>query len=202
MGVVEGDREGEHVYGLVFQHGDEEVSGIKLQQIECSKEHWRVFFEMNSARLALALREYRSRGFEGTIVVGVYARMKKNDLVEPGIAVFPAPSADGPESRGPAELKHVDAELGRGSSRMALAIGEAIAHVKDDSLIPFRPIDLDVRTRLEMEQLRLDFLVHGQKIYCLRTALTQQDPLWDYAARGGLRELLHLPSVPAARPVL
>ena len=197
MGIREAELHGRPAYGIVFQHGQREAWGVKLQQVECSEEDAQTWMEINSARLALAIPEYLKCDFGGLLVAGAYCRTKKKDFCEPGIALFPVPDLDGRECRGTAQLSHFDDQLGRGSSNMVVKMAERLAAVSKEILPALQPIGIDVRPRLKLGSLRLDFLILQQHVFCLRRLVAESDPLWQYAAKAGFRHLLHMPSFTA-----
>ncbi len=57
-------------------------------------------------------------------------------------------------------------------------------------------IDCNVRPRLAIGNLCLEFIVMGDWIASLKPRVQDDDPRWEALVRGGVRSLLQLPSVP------
>lgn len=200
MGVVNSELDGVRTGGLVFEKSGAEMYGLKLQQVEHSKEDASTWLTINSLRLALAIPAYLQLKFSGVLVVGVYMREKQPLGFEPGIAIFPGPDPEAPEARQTPSLEHIDKKLGLGSSRMVDGLLQSLGAISSDRLPPMRPIGLDLRPRSGFEVLRLDFLIAKQKVVTLRRMIHEVDPLWQYACEAGLSPLLHMPTVPVTIP--
>jgi hypothetical protein len=60
-----------------------------------------------------------------------------------------------------------------------------------------QPIGLDLRPRSALETLGFGFLVHETLIYCLKTQVREDDPVWTCLRSTGIEHVIHLSSVPA-----
>jgi hypothetical protein len=58
-------------------------------------------------------------------------------------------------------------------------------------------LGLDYRPRSALEQLGFQFLVRGSEVFCLKTKISEQDPIWTAIRSTGIDRMYHLPSVPA-----
>lgn len=83
MGILDADYEGKPAFGIVSQRGERETRGVNLQQLEYSEEEARIWMEVNSARLAMAIPGYLKAGFGGTVIAGVYTRQKRRPSSPP-----------------------------------------------------------------------------------------------------------------------
>lgn len=133
LGLVrlsEADATGAAEYGLVMQRGNEELSALKLQPPDYGVECLDSVLESNQGLVCRALAAYRRRGYSGAIFPTPYVRRKGPGLIEPGIAVFAFPAADGPETEEfcPDLLQGLyDDRLGRGFAAMAFAFVRDLA---------------------------------------------------------------------------
>ena len=58
-------------------------------------------------------------------------------------------------------------------------------------------IGLDVRPRSHLETLGFGFMVIGGTIVCLKTNVSENDPVWTILRAIGVTEVYHVPSIPA-----
>jgi len=130
------------------------------------------------------------------MVAGVYLRPKGAERSETGFAFFPIPDAMGLEARKTPDLAHIDGQLGRGSSMMAMTLMNSAAIEGKKWGLP-QLIDIDIRPRSAFGGLRLDFLLVGGDVVVLRRDLSKDDPFWEALAQSGTREFFHMPSVAA-----
>lgn len=133
LGLVrlsEADAQGGAEYGLVMQRGEEELSALKLQPPDYGVDCLDSALESNQGLVCRALAAYRRRGYSGAIFPTPYVRRKGPGLIEPGIAVFAFPAADGPEAEEfcPDLLRGLyDDRLGRGFAALAFAFVRDLA---------------------------------------------------------------------------
>jgi hypothetical protein len=59
-----------------------------------------------------------------------------------------------------------------------------------------RCIARDVRDCTSLEHLAFDFLVLDQEVFCLRSKLSERDPVWALLRATGIDTLIHMPSWP------
>lgn len=58
-------------------------------------------------------------------------------------------------------------------------------------------IGLDVRPHGALGSIELAWMVHARDLYCLKTVVSGEDPIWTALHSTGITEAFHLPSVPA-----
>src|SRR5437867_409352 len=81
-------------FGIVFQRGESEVSGVKIQQVDYEEKDARGWMEINRIGLGRALGEYMKNGYSGILIACPYLK-KRGEKYEPGMAFFAAPDPDG-----------------------------------------------------------------------------------------------------------
>jgi hypothetical protein len=185
-------------YGLVMKCGDQEAFAVKQQPVEVLVEDSRTCYMANSILIALSLRTYLESGFAGLMMPCAYMRNKGAKGVEAGIAYFAAPSAGGKEALDFTHDNAFDNQFGTGFTVMLTGSIRAIqAASKSSGITLQQPIGLDLRPRSALETLGFGFLVHGTLIYCLKTQVREDDPVWTCLRSTGIEHVIHLPSVPA-----
>ena len=128
-----------------------------------------------------------------------YIRAKEGGQFESGIAYFGYPSAEGREHLDFPYENSFDGQFGHGFTTMMLAFIRALQGSSRTTGITLpRPVGLDVRYRLELGSLGMGFLIVGSQIACLKTVVSEQDPVWTVLRSTGISEVFHVPSLPAA----
>ncbi len=92
MEVIRSD-DSQDTYGLVFQHGDVEVHGIKLQPVDISETDAEKVLIVNRALIAAALPFYLEKQHRGVMLPCAYIKEKTTGLFESGLAFFVGPDA-------------------------------------------------------------------------------------------------------------
>jgi hypothetical protein len=185
-------------YGVVMKCGEKEAFAVKQQPVEVPAKEGRTCFIANSILIAISLRAYLENGFSGFMMPCAYLRNKGAKGVEAGIAYFGAPDPRGKEAL---EFPHNDAfdnHFGTGFTTMLTSSIRAIQEASRSSGITLQhPIGLELRSRSALETLGFGFLIHGPLIYCLKTQLREDDPVWTAIRASGIEDVIHFPSVPA-----
>lgn len=185
-------------YGIVMQCGDQEVYGIKQQPVPCDKEQGFVRFQGHSILIAQSIAGYLRNGFSGLLMPCAYIREKDAGQVESGIAYIGAPSPHGRECQEFTEVGAYDHPFGHGFTTMVVSFIRALQESSRVTKITlFKPIGLDVRPRLHFGSLGFGFMHVGPHIVCLKTVVSEQDPVWTVLRGTGISEVFHIPSVPA-----
>lgn len=188
-------------FGIVMQCGDQEVFGVKQQPVPCDEQQGFVSFQAHSILIAHSLAEYLRNGFSGLLMPCAYIRKKEAGHVESGIAYFGFPSPHGRESQEfPYEAAY-DRPFGHGFTTMMVSFIRALQQSsRDTGITLFQPIGLDVRPRMHLGSLGFGFMLVGPHIVCLKTIVSEQDPVWTVLRGTGLSEVFHIPSIPAGIP--
>ena len=185
-------------FGLVMKCGDREALAVKQQPIEVPTEVAKTCYMANSVLIALSLRTYIENGFSGYMMPCAYMRDKGAKGVEAGIAYFGAPDPKGKEALDFPHDNAFDNQFGTGFTIMLTQAIRAIQAASKDSGITLQhPIGLDVRPRSALETLGFGFLVHGPLIYCLKTQVREDDPVWTVLRSTGIEHVIHIPSLPS-----
>ena len=185
-------------FGLVMKCGETEAFAVKQQPVEVPNENAKTCFMTNSILIALSLRAYIENGFSGFMMPCAYMRNKGHKGVEAGIAYFGAPKPNGKEALDYPRDHAFDNQFGTGFTIMLTQAIRAIQEASEESGITLQhPIGLDVRPRSALETLGFGFLVHGPLIYCLKTEVQEDDPIWTILRSTGIEHVIHIPSVPA-----
>ncbi len=184
-------------YGIVMQCGDQEVYGVKQQPVPCDEQQGLVSFQAHSVLIAHSIAGYLHNGFSGLLMPCAYIRKKDSGQVESGIAYIGAPSPHGRESQEfPCEA--YDRPFGHGFTAMMFCFISALQQSsRDTGIALFHAIGLDVRPRLGIGSLGFGFMLVGPHIVCLKTVVSERDPVWAVLRSTGISEVFHLPSVPA-----
>jgi len=195
------DPDGSGRYGLVFQHGDEEVVGIKLQPVDIEAREARVVHHANRVLIASALPAYLEQQHRGVMVPCAYYKEKPSGLVETGFVFFVGPDR---ASRPPSPTRDdmlFDARLGAGATRMVFDMVRAIGRVSGDLQIPMMPIiGIEPRPRLAIGGLALHFVIAGPHALVVMDPLDEAQLVWRYVVRAGFATLPYAPMRPMGLP--
>ena len=182
-------------FGLVMECGDWEIRGVKQQPADCNKEQNWINFEANSILIAHSLAGYVRRGFSGLFMPSAYFRDKNEGRYESGICYFAFPSPQGRECLEYPFEPAYDGELGYGFTAMMLGfIDELKRSSRETGITLSQPIGLDVRNRLQFGSVGFGFMVLGRHIICLKTRVSERDPVWTILRSTGIAEVFHVPS--------
>src|SRR5437867_13064170 len=77
-----GNSDGSDYFGLVFQHGDQEVHGIKMQPPDIPEADAKTVHQVNRALIASALPDYLAKEHKGVMVPCAYYKEKAGGMVE------------------------------------------------------------------------------------------------------------------------
>lgn len=188
-------------FGLVMQRGQRELFAVKHQPADCDEQQGLISFQANSLLIAHSLPEYLTHGFSGLFLPCAYLRKKEGGRTEAGIAYFGYPSPRGRESQEYPSQPAYDDEFGHGFTQMMISFIAALRASSHATGIPLSPtIGLDVRPRMQLGALGLGFLLVGPHIVCLKTMISEQDPVWTVLRGTGITEVFHVPSMPVAIP--
>lgn len=197
MGFTEPDHGA--MFGIVMQCGERELYAVKQQSVEFTEEEYRFAYGVNSFLIAHSLAGYLAHRFSGLFMPCAYFRAKGSGLVEVGFAYFGYPSAEGLEAQPCPIEPNYDGRMGHGFTLMMMSFMAALGESAGKTGLPIRPhIGLEVRSRLQLENLGFGFLVVGPHVVCLKTHISDPDPLWEALRRTGITEVYHLPSIPIA----
>jgi hypothetical protein len=200
MGVVFSQAETQP-NGLVFQVGEQEAFGIKLQPPDTDEQTARALFHMNQALIASALPFYLEHQHQGIMLPCAYYKQKTNGRVESGFAFFASPHpASGLLPRTEAQV-HYDDKLGDGASKMIFDMAAAIPKASKRVDLPVNTvIGIDLRPRLALGRLAMHFLVQGATVFAIQHPLRIEDPVWAFAVRAGFSKLPYATMIPGAVP--
>lgn len=195
------DLEEDGGFGLVFQHGDEEVFGIKLQPPDLEEQSARGVHHVNRVLIAAALPSYLERGHRGVMVPCAYYKEKPSGLAESGFAFFVGPDpASQPPSPTPDDVLF-DSKLGAGATRMVFDMVAAIAVASREFRRPLLPvIGMEPRPRLAIGGLALQLAVAGPQVLAIESPLQEDQPVWRYVAHAGFSRLPYAPMKPMSFP--
>jgi hypothetical protein len=173
-------------YGLVMQRGHRELHALKQQPADCDRESGLTRFQMNTLLIAYTLAAHRTQEGSGLFLPCPYIREKGVDVVESGIAYFSYPyDLEGPD--------------GLVVSPRILAFVKGLAQSSTDIGIPLQQIiGFESRPRLQLGSLGFGFMTVDAHLVCLKTVISEADPVWGLMRATGVADVLHLPSVPAA----
>jgi|GEM_PF-1333122 len=187
-------------YGIVMKCGDQELHLIKWQPPDCEARVGTVLFRLHRVMIAHALPSYQREGFFGLLLPVPYLRTKTGERTESGVAYFIAPVPQGRENEDTApepKLPLSEGRFGPGSMRMMTAFAQALYQSGRELGIPEQTIiGVEVRKRLALAAIVLDFMVLGSAIVCMRRFISDDDPVWRVLRAREVTEVLHMPSVP------
>ena len=191
-------------FGLVFQHGNEEVYGVKMQCLEMPEADAIAFHRRSRNMIAAALPRYLQKNHEGVMVPCAYFKNKLPGMLEVGLAFFVGPAPEDATMQGSSDKTHWDEKLGAGATRMILdmldSLGEpnpAPGREAPAATKVVHVIGMDLRPRLAMGFIVMPFVVQGQTIVVVKHPMTDDEPLWNEVVRAGFRKLPYASMVPA-----
>lgn len=188
-------------FGLVFQRGAQEVHGIKLQPVDLPEAHARTVHHVNRAVIASALPHYLARRHRGVMVPCAYHKQKAPGMAETGIAFFVGPDAASRSTSGDKADAMYDDRLGVGASPMVFDMAAAIAKAGKACNLPLQTvIGVDLRPRLAIGGLAMDFIIEGPQVFVVKEPVQDDDPVWEYVVRAGFPMLPYAPMQPTALP--
>jgi hypothetical protein len=190
-------------YGLVFQRGEQELHGIKLQPPDTDEADAKTFHHVNRALIAAALPFYLEKGHRGVMVPCAYYKQKTSGLIETGFALFVGPDASSrPASDDLAEVMYDD-RLGAGATSMIGDMAGAIARAQKETRLPgMTVIGVDVRPRLAMGGLAMHFVIAGRQVLVAKAPLDESEAVWSYLVGAGFSTLPYAPMIPAGLPTI
>lgn len=199
LGIVQyGEARNGARFGVLMKCGEQELFAVKHQPVEVEREHLQTCYMANSVLIAISLREYIEHDFSGLMMPCPYVRDKGSKGIEAGIAFFVGPDPHGREALDFPHDNAFDNQFSTGFTVMLTAAIRALQTAsKDSGITLMQPIGLDVRPRSALETLGFGFLVLGSQVYCLKTHVTEQDPVWTCLRGEGIESVVHVPSVPA-----
>ncbi len=183
MGMILSQRDTEP-NGLVFQVGEQEAYGIKLQPPDTDEETAKALYFNNQALIASALPSYLEHKHQSILLTCVYYKQKSDGQFESGFAFFASPH---PADHSQAKANPLyDGQLGEGAFSMIVDMAAAIAKAGQRVHLPVNAvIGMDVRPRLALGSLGLLFLTQGAKVFAVQYPLHDEYPVWAFAVRAG-----------------
>ncbi len=186
-------------YGIIVQRGDKEMFGVKQQPPECDLKQGDVNFLANTLLITHSLHRFSETGFSGLLLPSSYLVKKTESIVESGISYFGAPSLKGKECLDFPFAAAFDDGFGHGFTKLLTSFFEVLKESSRQIKITLpRCIGLDVRPRSRLGKLGFGFLVVDSHIACIKTQLSEDDPVWTVLRHSGVQEVFHLPSIPLA----
>ncbi len=185
--------------GLVFQQGEQEVHGVKMQPPDIPESDARMMHHANRALIASALPYYLEKQHHGVMVPCAYYKEKRAGMVETGIVFFAGPDAASRSiSRERIDVMYDD-RLGEGATPMIQDMMGAIARASEECRLPSMTIiGVDLRPRLAMGGLAIHFVLEGPRVFVAKDQLNEDEPVWKYLVRAGFTKLPYAPMKPAA----
>jgi hypothetical protein len=191
-------------FGLVFQHGDEEVYGVKMQCLEMPEADAMALHHRFRNMIAGALPRYLQKNHQGVMVPCAYFKEKSPGMFETGLAFFVGPAPEDAAMAGPGDKTHWDEKLGAGAKRMILDVVDSLGDPNPASgreapaaTNVLHVIGMDLRPRLAMGSIVMPFVVQGQSILVVKHPMTEDEPLWNKVVRAGFSKLPYASIVPA-----
>ena len=193
-----GDLDTPDRFGLVFQHGEHEVCGVKLQTVDLEEAFAKTIQLVNRTLIASALPYYLEKGHRGVMVPCIYYKKKAEGMVETGFAFFVGPDAASRESSPEYTDVMFDEELGEGATSMMFDMAFAIGKARKERSAPLLPvIGMDLRPRLAMGGLAMYFVVEGPRVFVVKDPLQEDHPVWEHVVRAGFSKLPYAAMYPA-----
>ncbi len=187
-------------YGLVFQHGDDEVHGVKMQTVDVPEADAMRNHLMCRALIAGALPYYLEKEHRGVMVPCAYYKEKAPGMAEAGVALFVGPDPASRTSE-PENGLNFDDALGAGATQMVLDVVRAIAQaMRDYNQPPMTLIGLDLRPRLAIGSIVIHFVIQGTSVIAAKDRKVEGDPVWGCAVRAGFSKLPFAPMTPMGFP--
>jgi len=186
-------------FGFVMQCGERELHCLKQQPMDCDANQSKLSYQANTILIVHSLAEYLKNGFSGLFMPCGYIRTKEGGRFESGIAYFGYPSSHGRESQEYPFEPAFDGDFGHGFTVMAKGFIAALSKSSSDTGLPlFQTIGLDVRPRLHLGTLGFGFMLVGPHVICLKTVISQEDPIWGILRSTGITQVFHIPSISTA----
>jgi hypothetical protein len=187
--------------GLIFQIGEEEAYGTKLQPPDTDEQTAKALFFHNLALIASALPFYLEHRHQGIMLPCVYFKKKPNARFESGVAFFvsPHPASQSSLVRNTDHL--LDGKLGAGAAAMIHDMAAAIPKASNRTNLAMNTIiGIDVRPRLTLGMLGMPFVVQGERVLAIQYPVREEHPFWAFAVRAGFSRLPYAPMIPGAVP--
>jgi len=188
-------------FALVFQRGEQEIVGIRLQPPDVPESAAILIHHRNRILIAAALPHYVAKGHEGVMIPCAYYKEKGEGMVETGFALFVGPDSESrPPSANGVQTVYDD-RLGAGATTMVLDMVTAIAAASREHQLPVMTfIGMELMPRLAMVGLAMPFVVQGGQVFAIKDPVEDDDPVWEHVVRGGFSSLLYAPLWRAALP--
>lgn len=191
-------------FGLVFQHGNEEVYGVKMQCLEMPEAEAMALHGYSRKMLAAALPRYLQKNHQGVMVACAYFKAKSPGMFETGFAFFVGPAPEDATMKGNSGKTHWDHKLGVGATSMILDMVESLGDPSPASgreaaaaTNVVHVIGMDLRPRLAIGFIVMPFVVQGQTIVVVKHPMTEDEPLWNEVVRAGFHRLPYASMIPA-----
>jgi len=190
----------DNTYAIAMQCDEKEVYCIKQQPLECDRENAERWMDIQHWMCVDALSRYRKDGFSGAYLPTQYIRQRDNELWEAGVAHFIFPSPSGIEAQEFPYDGAFDKQFGHGATTMFMSfVGHFKAAFAESPITMPQYLGLDVRPRLHLQSLAMNFLCFGPHVLCVRKKLlAKEDPAWTILAGAGVKTVHHMPCVPMA----
>jgi hypothetical protein len=191
-----------NLFGLVFQHGTQEVWGIKMQPTDLPESEAEFNHAIQRSLVAAALPYYIQKKHSGLIIPCPYYKEKSAGFAEAGIAFFLGPDTSSKAKSKKTPVAIWEQTLGEGASAMIYDMAEAISQAMTNFGISEKRIyiGMDLRPRLMIGSLAMHFAVQGQEIIVIKHPLDDTEPIWETVVRSGFSSLLYAPMFPVSLP--
>jgi len=183
-------------YGLVFQQGEKELIGIKLQSVDIPEEDAQIQHLMYRSLIALSLPIYLKKENHGIMLPCAYYKEKSEGLAETGVAIFvgPGPSSE-PEAKEDSNTVF-DTKLGNGATSMVFDMIGALDKASKDGGFPTQFLGIEPRPRLAIGGLAMHFLVVAGGVIVVKDPLDKNELVWKSTVQAGFSRLLYAPMQP------
>jgi len=186
-------------HGVVIKRIESELFAVKRQLVDYDEKQSKITSEANRILIADSLSKYLISGFSGLFLPFVYVRSKGAGRFEPGIAFFGRPSPQGKECQ--VKEPHAEAydhQFGNGFTTMFGSFIRALQQSSHDTGISLdQAIGYDVRSWSQLGSFALSFMIVGPAVICLKTDISEQDPVWTVLRSTGITTVFHMPSTAA-----
>ena len=200
LGILANDNDPDHL-GLVFQHGDREMHGVKMQTVDYPPQTAPKHNHVQRALIAAALPFYLEKGHRGVTVPLAYYKAKPSGKVETGIAFFVGPDPENPSKKMADQDRIYDESLGIGATEMIFDMAGAIGRASQEVGIPLSPIiGMDFRPRHELGPVAIHFVIEGPRVFVVKVPLDDDEPVWPFVVRAGFTRLPYHAMYPAELP--
>ena len=188
-------------FGMVFQRGEQEVHGVKMQPADVAETDAKTIHYANRALIASALPYYLEKQHRGVMVPCAYYKEKTAGMVETGIAFFVGPDTTGKSPSRENADDVFDDRLGNHATQMVFDMASAIVKASKKCGLPVMTIiGMDLRPRLAIGGLAMQFVVEGLNVFVVTDPLQEDEPTWGYVVRAGFSTLPYAPMEPTAFP--